>query len=86
MSKINNLHTLNSADKLALIVELWDSVLDDQINIENMSKAQIKKQARLHLHYELYKNFDDSWEIIKKSINNKNPAVNNASKSLDFVT
>lgn len=67
MGKINN---LNTAEKIELIDELWESILEDQNNVEITEAQRMELNKRL-AQYEVDKDEGENWEIVKSRILNK---------------
>lgn len=64
------LHKLSTAEKMDLVDELWDSVLEEQDHIEITEAQRAELNKRLD-KYELDKDGGDSWEIVRARVSNK---------------
>ena len=67
MGKINNLST---AEKLELIDELWESVIQDQHQISVTDEQRAELDRRLAA-YEIDRDRGESWELVRKRISTK---------------
>ncbi len=63
------LHKLSTTEKMELAVELWDSVISDQNNIEITNEQREELDKRL-AQYELDKDAGEPWEVVRARITN----------------
>ena len=67
MTKLTNLST---AEKIELAEELWESVLEDQSNVQ-ISEEQREELDKRLAQYELDKDKGDTWELVRARISTK---------------
>ena len=67
---MGKIHNLSTAEKLELIDELWDSVIQDQNNVPITDAQRVELDKRL-VAYEIDKDQGESWEVVKNRISNK---------------
>lgn len=67
---MGKIHNLSTVEKLELIDELWESVIQDQHNVSITDAQRIELDKRLAV-YEIDKDQGDSWEVVRKRISNK---------------
>jgi putative addiction module component (TIGR02574 family) len=63
------LYKLSTAEKMELADALWESVLDDQNNVEITEEQRQELDKRL-AQYELDKENGDTWEIVRARVSN----------------
>ena len=64
------LHKLSTAEKMDLVDELWDSVLEDQSGVEITEEQRKLLDKRLDA-YELDKDKGDTWELVRARVSSK---------------
>ncbi len=67
---MTKLHKLSNAEKIELAEELWESVIEDQNNVEITNEQRKELDKRL-AQYELDKDEGDSWELIRARVSNR---------------
>lgn len=67
MTKLTDLST---AEKIELAEELWESVLEDQSNVQ-ISEEQREELDKRLAQYELDKDKGDTWELVRARISTK---------------
>ena len=67
MTKLTDLST---AEKIELAEELWESVLEDQSNVQ-ISEEQREELDKRLAQYELDKDKGDTWELVRARISIK---------------
>ena len=67
---MTKLHKLSTAEKIELAEELWESVLDDQNNVEITEEQREELNKRL-AQYELDKEEGDTWEVVRARVSQK---------------
>ncbi len=67
---MGKIHNLSTADKIELIDELWDSVIQDQNNVPITDKQRVELDKRLAA-FEVDKDAGENWDIVRERISNK---------------
>jgi len=67
---MGKIHNLSMAEKIELIDELWDSVIQDQNNVPITDAQRVELDKRLAA-YEIDKDQGKSWEVVRNRISNK---------------
>ncbi len=61
---------ISNAEKIELAEELWESVIEDQNNVEITDEQRKELDKRL-AQYELDKDEGDSWELVRARVSNR---------------
>ncbi len=69
-NKMTKLDKLSNAEKIELAEELWESVIEDQNNVEITDEQRKELDKRL-AQFELDKDEGDSWELVRARVSNK---------------
>jgi len=67
---MGKIHNLSTAEKIELIDELWDSVIQDQNNVPITDAQRIELDKRL-AEFEVDKEIGESWKIVRKRISSQ---------------
>ena len=67
---MTKLHKLSTTEKIELAEELWESVLEDQNNVEITEEQREELNKRL-AQYELDKEEGDTWEVVRARVSQK---------------
>lgn len=67
---MGKIHNLSTVEKLELIDELWESVIQDQHNVPITDAQRVELDRRLAA-YEIDKDQGESWEVVRKRISNR---------------
>jgi len=67
---MTKLHKLSNDEKIELAEELWESVIEDQNNVEITDEQRKELDKRL-AQYELDKDEGDSWELVRARVSNR---------------
>ena len=67
---MTKLHKLSTAEKIELAEELWESVLEDQSNVD-ITDEQSKELNKRLAQYELDKEEGDTWEVVRARVSQK---------------
>ena len=67
---MTKLHKLSTAEKIELAEELWESVLEDQSNVD-ITDAQREELNKRLAQYELDKEEGDTWEVVRARVSQK---------------